>query len=127
MRPSAVVVASAAGVAMPLEPELPEILDDHRNAILNELHVAMPGRIHKYYPATQTADLVPCIRGTIPDSEGNTILETLLVIPNVRIAGTRGGGGFYLTFPLGADGWDPDPPAPRNRGDHVWLVFNSSA
>jgi Phage protein Gp138 N-terminal domain len=112
---------------MPLEPTLTEILQDHRDAILGELHVAMPGRVQKYYPATQTADVVPCILGTIPDSNGITILEKLPVIPNVPIAWPRGGGGFYLSFPLRGDGWDPDPLARKDNGDHVWLVFNSAA
>jgi hypothetical protein len=111
----------------PLEPELPEILEDHRQAILGELHVAMPGRVRKYYPATQTADIVPCVLGTIPDSLGNLILENLPVIPNVPVAFPRGGGGFYFTFPLRADGWNPDPLARADDGDHVWLVFNSAA
>lgn len=98
---------------MPLEPTLTEVLGDHRDAILNELHVAMPGRVQTYDHAKQVADVVPCVRGTIPDSEGNTILEDLPVIPNVPVAWPRG-GGFYLHFPLAV-------------GDHVWLVFNSAA
>jgi hypothetical protein len=98
---------------MPLEPDLTEILGDHRDAILGELHVAMPGRVQTYDAAKQVADVVPCVRGTIPDSDGNVILEDLPVIPNVPVAWPRG-GGFYLHFPLAV-------------GDHVWLVFNSSA
>lgn len=98
---------------MPLEPTLAEILGDHRDAILGELHVAMPGRVQAYNAATQTADIVPCIRGTIPGSDGLTKLEYRPVIPNVPVAWTRG-GGFSMTFPLAI-------------GDHVWLVFNSDA
>lgn len=112
---------------MPLEPELPEVFDDFRKFLLGELHVAMPGRVLAYYPATQTADVIPCVHGTIEDSDGNTVIEHLPVIPNVPVAFPRGGGGFHFTFPLRADGWDPDPLARADNGDHVWLVFNSAA
>lgn len=98
---------------MPLEPTLADILGDHRDAMLSELHVAMPGRVQKYDASKQVADVIPCVKGTIPDSDGNTLIEDRPVIPNVPVAWYRG-GGFSMTFPL----------AP---GDHVWLVFNSDA
>jgi len=98
---------------MSLDPTLPEILDDHRQAILGELHISMPGRVKSYDAAKQTAEIVPCVRGTIPDADGNTMHEDLPVIPNVPIAWPRG-GGFYMHFPLAI-------------GDHVWLVFNTTS
>lgn len=98
---------------MSLEPELPEVLDDHRQAILGELHISMPGRVKSYDAAKQTAEIIPCVRGTIPDGDGNTLHEDLPVIPNVPIAWPRG-GGFYMHFPLAV-------------GDHVWLVFNTTS
>jgi len=98
---------------MSLDPELPEVLDDHRQAILGELHISMPGRVKSYDAAKQTAEIIPCVRGTIPDGDGNTIHEDLPVIPNVPIAWPRG-GGFYMHFPLAV-------------GDHVWLVFNTTS
>ncbi|HYQ47150.1 MAG TPA: Gp138 family membrane-puncturing spike protein [Polyangiaceae bacterium] len=98
---------------MPLEPTLAEVLDDHRQAILGELHTCMPGRVKSYDAAKQVADVVPCLRGTIPDAEGETIHEDLPVIPNVPVAWPRG-GGYYLHLPLAA-------------GDHVWLVFNEAS
>lgn len=98
---------------MSLEPTLPEILDDHRQSILGELHISMPGRVKSYDAAKQTAEIVPCIRGTIPDGDGNTLHEELPVLPNVPIAWPRG-GGFYMHFPLAV-------------GDHVWLVFNTTS
>jgi hypothetical protein len=98
---------------MALEPTLAEIFDAHRQAILEELHICIPGRVKSYDATKQVADVIPCVRGTIANAEGETLHEELPVIPNVPVSWPSG-GGYYLHLPLAA-------------GDHVWLVFNEAS
>jgi hypothetical protein len=104
---------------MPIEPTLADIFDGFRRTLLGDLHVAMPGRVRIYNAASQTADVIPCVRGWIVGADEETVHEELPIIPNVPIAWTRG-GGFSLSFPLRGDGWNGE----NSLGDHVWLVFN---
>src|SRR3954462_1232005 len=98
---------------MALEPTLAEIFDAHRQAILEELHICIPGRVKSYDATKQVADVISCVRGTIANAEGETLHEELPVIPNVPVSWPSG-GGYYLHLPLAA-------------GDHVWLVFNEAS
>ena len=72
-----------------------------------DLRVSMPGRIEKFYPETQTADVVPLLKDTV-FQEGDEISESLGVISTVPVQ-FAGGGGYASTWPV----------AP---GDLCWLV-----
>lgn len=79
-----------------------------KHDIRTELHTMMPGKIVKYYPATQTADVQPmCMRVYWSDevvdgvAPGNAIRQRLPVIGNVPVE-FPGGGGFGVWFPLDA-------------------------
>jgi len=77
--------------------------------ILRTLHVAMPGRVEKYDPATQLADVKPMIPRMIPKRIGGYLEEKLPVIPAVPIVLPRC-GKFFVSFPI-------------EKGDSVLLVF----
>lgn len=85
---------------MNLEEVLSEVLDQR----LGDVHTALPGRVERYYPGTQTADCKPLVK-----LHG----MALPVLPNVPIAFQRGGTGF-LTFPI-------------VPGDSVLLLFCESS
>lgn len=74
--------------------------------IKSEIHTMMPGKIVKYYPSTQTADVQPmCMRvywsnetvGNVP--AGSVVHQSYPVIGNVPVE-FPGGGGFGIWFPL---------------------------
>lgn len=79
-----------------LESALGMVLDQR----FSDVHTALPGRVEKYYPEDQTADVKPQVF-----SHG----DPLPVLPRVPVAFARGGAGF-LSFPL-------------VPGDFVFLVF----
>jgi hypothetical protein len=73
------------------------------------LRVSLPGRVEKYYPTDQTADIQPLLGDSYYSEEGESIEEALPVLPNVPVQFPRS-KQFFITFPL----------AP---GDHVTLIF----
>lgn len=56
---------------------------------------AFPGRIQRYDPATQTADIVPLLRRQVPQSDGSYVYEDLPVVPHVAIIQPRVRGWFF--------------------------------
>ncbi len=95
------------------EPTIAEIVREALDSRLNDVHVALPGRVEKYDASTQTADVLPMVRRAITDTDGNTQHEELPVIPNVLVHFPRS-AGFHMVWPL-------------SQGDFVTLLFNSSA
>lgn len=83
---------------------LESVLSEVLSQTLDQVHTALPGRVEKYDPSTQTADVKPMVR------VGG---QTLPVLPNVPIGFPRGGGGF-LSFPV-------------EKGDFVFLLFAESS
>lgn len=86
----------------------PEILRRAFESRLGDVYTAMVGRIETYYPATQTADIVPVVKRPVPTSSGNVAYEDLPIVPNVPICFPRG-GQFFITWTL-------------SKGDHVLLI-----
>lgn len=80
---------------------------------LQELHVAMPGRVERYDHATQTADVLPLVRHGARQPDGSTAMEDLPVIPTVPVLWPRA-GGWFMAMPLAV-------------GDTVQLLVNSAA
>lgn len=93
-------------------PTLPEVIAEAIDARLGGVRVAMPGIVQAYNAATQSADVLPAVRGSVLEVDGTLSPEALPVIPDVPVAFPRA-GGFFLAFPL----------AP---GDSVLLVFSES-
>ena len=74
------------------------------------LHVSMPGIIESYDRARQVADIKPGIQNLELDDDGNEILESFAILPEVPIVFQRA-GPFAMTFDL-------------KKGDSVHVVFN---
>lgn len=90
-------------------PTLAEVLRTAMRAELGDVHVALPGRVEKYYAAEQKADVKPLLMRGLVTGDGEDVVEPLPVIPGVPVAFPRA-GGFFVSFPVAA-------------GDHVLLVF----
>lgn len=71
------------------------LLEDHSL----ELHTAFPARVQRYYPAEQTADLVPLIRHPVPQPDGSVTYEDLPVLPRVPVLFQRT-ARFFVALPL---------------------------
>ena len=97
---------------MALDPSLVEVLEAWLYERSHDLHVAMPGKVKSYDPATQTAEIIPVIKGSLLKPDGGRADREYPVIPNVRIMWPRA-GGCYLHFPMAV-------------GDYVQLVFNEA-
>lgn len=91
-----------------------EILQEAQRAELERVHVALPGFVTAYDPATQTADVQPALKRPLLDELGAVAqYEELPVVPSVPVCFPRG-GGFHVSFPL-------------NVGDSVLLVMSECA
>lgn len=93
---------------MSRSPLLSEVIANHVRMVLESARTSLPGRVESYDPSTQTADVKPMVRDVLVDADGNRLVESLPVVPNVPVAWPRG-GGFFLTMPV-------------QKGDFVLLV-----
>lgn len=84
------------------------LLERHRDAMAEELHTAMPGRVESYDAESQTADVKPMIRRAIPRADGTIARDEMPVIRAVPVCHPRW-GDFFVHAPLAA-------------GDFVMLV-----
>lgn len=83
--------------------------ETHNSAIdasLKNLHTCLPGIIHSFNPATQTAEVQPAIKRVFSE-KGAVNLPLCVDVPVCF----PGGGDFYLTFPI-------------KPGDECILVFS---
>lgn len=81
-------------------PSWAEVILRAMDSRLCELHVALPGRVETYNPATQTADVKPMIRSTVRrDGTDELIVEELPVIPSVPVLFPRA-GSFFVSLPV---------------------------
>lgn len=102
-------------------PSLAEIITAALDSRLEGMHVAIPGRVVKYYPkgasgtGTASADVSPAVKLPLRAGEmgGEVSYESLPVFPDVPIAWPSG-GGYFVAFPL-----EPEDP--------VMLVFSDVA
>ena len=92
---------------------LPEILNRHKDAILEGLHTAMPGVVVTYNPVLCVAAIKPLGKRITFTLDGEKQAEDLPEIPDVPVGFPRG-GGFAMTWPL-------------EEGDGVWLIFSETA
>ncbi len=93
-------------------PDMLDVLELFERRLLDNIHTAMPGRIERYDPATQRADVQPLVRRRVPKADTDQrehVYEELPLIPSVRVLHPRGGGAFVHL--------------PIATGDTVLLVF----
>lgn len=98
---------------MGTEPTLAEIIREAIASHMLDVHVAMPAEVVSFDRATGTCEVKPKIRRAITDTAGEVQHEELPNIPNVPVHYPRS-AVFSMTWDL-------------VKGDHVLLVFNSSA
>ncbi len=80
-------------------PRLSDVIRIRINKALQDMHVALPGRVENYDATTQKASIQPVIKGLFEDEEGVRQVERLPVIPNVPVQWPQG-GGYFISFPL---------------------------
>lgn len=90
-------------------PGLEEVLRAAVHQGLMDVHTALPGRVERYDPDKQKADVKPLLMRTVIHDDGTELSEALPVIPDVPVMFPRG-GGFFISFPV-------------EQGDFVLLVF----
>lgn len=96
------------------QPEpLEDILADVLDGALSGVHTALPGRVERYYPSDQTADVLPLVKAIRTTEDGRSLSDSNPVLPRVPVIHPRG-GGFFVHLPLEA-------------GDFVMLVFQEAA
>jgi len=88
---------------------LQTLLDALLDQRLSNLHTCMPGRVEKYYPDDQSADIKPLQQRIVIDIDGSETVESLPVIPKVPIGYSRN-DDYFISFPL-------------KKGSLVLLVF----
>lgn len=90
-----------------------DVFNAGADAMRDQIHTSLPGKVVAYHPADQTADVQPMFKRVLLDDDGNKVFVSLPVLPNVPVAFMRG-GGYAVTVPLVA-------------GDFVWLMAAESA
>lgn len=101
---------------------LEDLLERFRDAASDEIETSGPGRVESYDPATQTADIVPMVRRTVPRADGTSASETRATLRSVRIVQPRA-GGFFVHLPVAAGDFvllvigDRDPARWRVTGE----------
>lgn len=78
-----------------------------------DVHTALPCKVDSYDPTTQTVDVKPLIKRSIPKADGTFIHESLPTIPGIPLALPRWGTWFMS--------------APIAVGDFVFVIFSDSA
>lgn len=90
-------------------PSLPEVLRAAVQQGVENLFVALPGKVEKYDSIRQVANVKPLLKRPVIFDDGTEGVDTLPVLMDVPIVFPRG-GGFFLTLPL-------------VPGDNVLLIF----
>jgi hypothetical protein len=83
-------------------PTLAELIRNSFDFYLEDVHTCLPGRVEKYDPAEQRADVQPMIQRRLVAEDGQEILESLPQIPEVPVAFPRS-GEFFVSFPIKQD------------------------
>jgi hypothetical protein len=93
----------------PRSPTAAELLRLAISGALEDVHVAIPGRIEEWDATTQKASVKPLIKRLIAADDGSEILEELPIITDVPVVFPRS-SEFFVSFPM-------------TKGDLVLLIF----
>jgi len=91
-------------------PTLAQLLKQTIENRLLDVHTALIGRVEKYDPRTQLADIQPVLKQTIKLKDGDVKQEDLPLLVDVPVLFPRA-GGFFLSLPI-------------QSGDYVQVIFN---
>ena len=80
-------------------PTMAEVIRRALEDRVNDINVALPGRVESFNKNNQTADIKPLIRRVIRTRKGAPIEEELPVIPNIPVVFPRA-GGYIITLPV---------------------------
>jgi hypothetical protein len=78
---------------------LAQVIRSYVAAGAAELRVCTVGRIERFDPVKQVADVKPLLKDSVEGEDGQEIVESLPVISNVPVH-FPGGGGFAETWPV---------------------------
>lgn len=90
-------------------PTLAELLRSAVDSGLEDVHVAIPGRIEEWDPVEQKASVKPLVKRRVATENGEELIEELPIISDVPVLFPRS-KEFFLSFPLA-------------QGDFVLLIF----
>jgi hypothetical protein len=95
------------------KPTLASVLNRAIAGALDDVRVALPGRVVRYDAAKQRVDVQPLVKDGYENESGARVAERLPVVSDVPVI-FPGSGLFRITFPV-------------KEGDTVLLVFASSS
>jgi hypothetical protein len=98
---------------MPIVVTLPEVMQDHFEGQMQDVHTSVPAQIVDWSATTQTATVQPMIRKPLRSADGIVVYERPPEIKNVP-CGVLRGGGFLVSVPF-------------VKGDPVWLMFSEQS
>lgn len=90
-------------------PDQSEVILAGVHYVLQDMHTGLPGKIVKWDPAKQVADVQVLVKRVTPLADGGELAEELPILPDVPVQFVRSGTAF-MSFPL-------------EVGDFVWLKF----
>lgn len=97
----------------PIEPDLSDLINAWIEQHLENLHTAMPGKIHAIDATNGTVDVEPLVRHGTIQPDGSTVYDDLPILPAVPLVMPRLGEWFVSI--------------PASVGDYVLVVFCESA
>jgi hypothetical protein len=86
--------------ARPDAPDRDDVMHGWFRRYLAALRTATPGRVERYDPATQLADVQPAIRASVEQPDGSFAYEDTPVVPACPVLWPRV-GAWGITMPLG--------------------------
>jgi hypothetical protein len=93
-----------------ITPTLAEFFNHALESRLIDFHTATIGKVQHYNIDKQTVDVVPQIRRLVESDEGETVAESLPILPDVPVLFPRA-NSFFFSVPI-------------KPGDFVQLIFN---
>ncbi len=80
-------------------PTLSELIRNSFDFYQEDIHTCLPGRVEKYDPGEQRADVQPMVQRRLVAEDGTELIEALPQIPEVPVAFPRS-GEFFVSFPV---------------------------
>lgn len=105
--------------------EISKIVKNAVRAQLLEMRVSLPGRVEKYDPATQKAEVKPLLKRKYFNDLGDEIIKEMSVIPDVPVQFPGSSVDAFLSFPIIA-GETLGRIEFMDRSMELWLAGNGA-